>query len=338
MSAGWISKTKVGKAGEALTSPLSSSEDRAAALAVVHYWREIHAEVLQRALEDIEGLIAVDSEVLVAGRIKKLSTIVDKLGRADAPFDLQTMYDIAGCRLVVPDLEALERVYSEIADLPAFDAPKTGRHDYIAHPRPSGYRGRHAILHYCDLVCNHKLFVEVQLRTVLQHAWATSVEMHDVAVKSRLKFNEIDNPAGRFFKKAALLVAQLEERGEINAGAIRDLADGRPELPCAIEAVKTLKAANDAVYFLPDDANEDVADYYLVDLIADEQTLELTPLDSIAALSRYFEEEGADRDGERDLVLTKGSSKEKLAKLYPNYFGDISDFVKLIEKNLDAFA
>lgn len=86
----------LGKAGEALTSPLSSSEDRAAALAVVNYWREIHAEVLQRALEDIEGLIAVDSEVLVAGRIKKLSTIVDKLGRADAPFDLQTMYDIAG--------------------------------------------------------------------------------------------------------------------------------------------------------------------------------------------------------------------------------------------------
>ena len=70
-----------------------------------------------------------------------------------------------------------------------------------------------------------------------------------MAVKSRLKFNEIDNPAGRFFKKAALLVAQLEERGEINAGAIRDRADRRPELPCAIEAVKTLKAANDAVYW-----------------------------------------------------------------------------------------
>ena len=57
MSAGWISKTKVGKAGEALTSPLSSSEDRAAALAVVNYWREIHAEVRERALEDIGGLL-----------------------------------------------------------------------------------------------------------------------------------------------------------------------------------------------------------------------------------------------------------------------------------------
>lgn len=338
MSAGWISKTKVGKAGEALTSPLSSSEDRTTALAVVNYWREIHAEALQRAFEDIEELSAVDSEVLVAGRIKKLSTIADKLGRPDAPSDLQTMYDIAGCRLVVPDLAALERVYSEMAALPAFDAPKAGRHDYIAHPRPSGYRGRHVILHYCDLACDHKLFVEVQLRTVLQHAWATAVEMHDMAVKSRLKFNEIDNPAGRFFQKAALLIAQLEERGEIDASAIRNLADGRPELSDAIEAMEALKAANDAVCFLSDDTNGEVADYYLVDLITDEQTLELTPLDSIAALSRYFEEEDADRDGERDLVLTKGSSRAKLAKLYPNYFGDISDFVKLVERSLDAFA
>lgn len=36
----------------------------------------------------------------------------------------------------------------------------------------------------------------------------------------------------------------------------------------------------------------------------------------------------------RDLVLTKGASKENLAKLYPNYFGDISEFLKLIEKHL----
>ena len=106
----------------------------------------------------------------------------------------------------------------------------------------------------------------------------------------------------------------------------------------AFEAKPTVIAASNAGYFLCVVGNRDVADYYLVDLVADEQTLELTPLDSIAALSRYFEEEGADRDGSRDLVLTKGASKENLAKLYPNYFGDISEFLKLIEKHLDAFA
>ena len=75
-----------------------------------------------------------------------------------------------------------------------------------------------------------------------------------------------------------------------------------------------------------------MADYYLVDLIADEQTLELTPLDSIAALSRYLEEE-APTAMVSAISCSRKVSKEKFAKLYPNYFGDI-DFVKLIEKNL----
>lgn len=333
-----FSKMQVGRAGKALVSLLSSSEEQASALTVVNYWREIHAEALRRALEDVEHLSEVDSSVLVAGRIKKLATIVDKLKRPRTPSDLQTMYDIAGCRLVVPDMAALDRVCNELASVSAFDAPKTSRHDYIACPRPSGYRGRHVILRYGDLECGHTLFVEVQVRTVLQHAWATAVEMHDVAVKSRLKFNEVDNPAGRFFKKAALLIAHLEEQGEIDAKAIRDVSGGRPELPRALATVETLKAAYNAVYFLPGDSSEGDDDYYLVDFHVDEQTLELTRLASMAALARYFEEEGSDRDGSRDLVLTRGASKERLAKLYPNYFGDISEFVGLIEKHLDAFA
>ncbi len=106
----------------------------------------------------------------------------------------------------------------------------------------------------------------------------------------------------------------------------------------AIEAKETLKAASNAVYFLSDDANRDVADYYLVDLVADEQTLELTPLDSIAALSRYFEEEGADRDGSRDLVLQKELPRKTSRSCIPITLGDISEFLKLIEKHLDAFA
>ena len=210
MSRPAFSKMQVGRAGKVLISPLSSSEGRAEALVAVNYWREIHAEALQRALEDIERVCGTASDILIAGRIKKLATIVDKLNRPRTPSDLQTMYDIAGCRLVVPDMATLNQVHCELAKISAFDGPKTDRHDYIARPRSSGYRGRHVILRYDDLACGHKLFVEVQLRTVLQHAWATAVEMHDVAVKTRLKFNEIDNPIGRFFKKAALLIVQME--------------------------------------------------------------------------------------------------------------------------------
>lgn len=146
-----FSKMQVGRAGKALISPLSSSEERTKALAVVNYWREIHAEALQRALEDIERVCGIASEILIAGRIKKLATIVDKLNRPRTPSDLQTTYDIAGCRLVVPDMATLNQVYCELAKISAFDGPKTERHDYIARPRPSGYRGRHVILRYGDL-------------------------------------------------------------------------------------------------------------------------------------------------------------------------------------------
>ena len=338
MSGTRISKTKVGKAGKVLTSPLSSSQERTDALAIVNYWREIHAEALQRALGDIEGLGSVGSDVLVAGRIKKLSTIVDNLERPSTPSDLQTMYDIAGCRLVVPDMRALDRAYDGLSALAAFDLAKTSRHDYISHPRSSGYRGKHVILRYDDLECGHRLFVEVQLRTELQHAWATAVEMHDVAVKTRLKFNEIDNPAGRFFRKAALLIAQIEQRGEVDTRAIRSLSEGRLELSAAVGAVDALEAACDAVCLLSDDLSGCASDYYLVDFVAEEQTLELTRLDSMDALATYFEAEGADNDGGRDLVLTRGASYERLAKLYPNYFGDISNFVGLVKRHLDAFA
>ena len=338
MSGARISKTKVGKAGKVLTSPLSSSQERADALAIVNYWREIHAEALQRALGDIEGLSGVGPDVLVAGRIKKLSTIADKLKRPSTPSDLQTMYDIAGCRLVVSDLQTLDRAYEELSTLAAFDFPKTSRHDYLSHPRSSGYRGKHVILRYDDLECGHRLFVEVQLRTELQHAWGTAVEMHDVAVKTRLKFNEIDNPAGRFFRKAALLIEQIEQRGDVDARAIRALSEGRLELSAAVGAVDALEAACDAVCFLSDGLSECASDYYLVDFVVEEQTLELTRLGSTDALATYFEAEGADGGGSRDLVLTRGASQERLAKLYPNYFGDVSHFVGLVKRQLDAFA
>lgn len=191
------------------------------------------------------------SDILIAGRIKKLATIVDKLNRPRTPSDLQTMYDIAGCRLVVPDMATLNQVHCELAKISAFDGPKTERHDYIARPRPSGYRGRHVILRYDDLACGHKLFVEVQLRTVLQHAWATGSRDACVAVKTRLKFNEIDNPIGRFFKKAALLIAQMEEGDKIDASVIRLTPRGNRSCLTALQAAETPQAGQRCCLFSP---------------------------------------------------------------------------------------
>lgn len=336
--ASYHSKMEVGRAGKALVAPLASNQEREAAIEVANYWREIHGEVLQRALEDIEGLSGFDDDVLVAGRIKKFDTIVDKLNRPKTPSDLQTMYDIAGCRLVVPDLRQLEKFCSSFSALACYDSQKTARHDYLARPRPSGYRGRHVVLHYDDLSCGHKLFVEVQVRTQLQHDWATAVEMHDEAVKSRLKFNEIDNPAGRFFRKAALVIEQIERKGRVRASEIRDAIGEREELPRAFEVIEVLKAACNASTVLGEAPSAESDGYCLVDFLPDVQALSLSPLAIEAAMPEYFRREQQDEAGEHNLVLVKGATPDRLARLYPNYFGDISSFVSLVDKYMDAFA
>lgn len=110
MSRSRYSKGVVSKAGAAMVSPASSLGEQEQAKEVVNYWREIHGEVLQRALEDIEGLDSVNETVRVAGRIKKLETIIDKLRRPRTPSELHTMYDIAGCRLIVEDFSQLEEI------------------------------------------------------------------------------------------------------------------------------------------------------------------------------------------------------------------------------------
>lgn len=64
--------------------------------------------------------------------------------------------------------------------------------DYIADPRSSGYRGTHLIYRYfSDRVETYNgLRVEVQLRSHLQHAWATAVETVGTFLKQALKASQ----------------------------------------------------------------------------------------------------------------------------------------------------
>ncbi len=61
--------------------------------------------------------------------------------------------------------------------------------DYIEHPKESGYHGIHLIYQYRSdkRTDNNSLKIEVQLRSQLQHAWATAVETVGTFVQQALK-------------------------------------------------------------------------------------------------------------------------------------------------------
>jgi Region found in RelA / SpoT proteins len=90
---------------------------------------------------------------------------------------LARMQDIGGIRAILGTMKKvrrLERVYRERKLQHELVSSK----DYIAEPKTDGYRGIHLIYRYKNLQESsyNGLLLELQLRTKLQHAWATAVE------------------------------------------------------------------------------------------------------------------------------------------------------------------
>jgi len=144
---------------------------------IVHGFRVAHRQALRSArkgLESCTSTLGYDAEITT--RTKRTSSIVDKLTRLPT-MRLSSMGDIGGCRAVLPSLPAVYEVTQRLKR----NATRRNRKlpkiiDYVAHPRPTGYRAVHLITPY------QELNIEVQLRTPRQHWWAQWME--DMGLKS----------------------------------------------------------------------------------------------------------------------------------------------------------
>jgi len=85
--------------------------------------------------------------------------------------------------------------------------------DYITTPKKTGYRSYHLIYKYfSDRNDNYNgLKVEVQLRSNLQHAWATAVETVGTFMKQSLKSNRGEKEWLRFFALMGTAIAETEK-------------------------------------------------------------------------------------------------------------------------------
>lgn len=316
-----FSKKDIKRAGEriATTPDLASPED----VEIVNYWREVHKHPLQRLFESAGSIPGG----LVAGRIKKYDTIVDKLRRDGTPHNLATMYDIAGCRVVLDDMESFENACSMAALLDECNLDKSSKRDYVGNPRSSGYRCRHYIFKYEDESLGWGLWAELQVRTSLQHAWATAVETHDLATgRSRLKYDEKDTPAARFFLAASKLIAAYEEGW---AGwAVSAIRDELKKAESEARVIEVLDAACEASSVISEPGTLQANGYALVGFNTEEQYLSISGVQEQGAVDEYIARE---RDGDgRNYVLVKASSIDQLKRAYPNYFGDISAFTRFV--------
>jgi hypothetical protein len=209
------------------------------------------------------------------------------------------------------------------------------RYPYINKPKADGYRSHHIVFDFQD-DGEPDAFkgrrVELQIRTRLQHSWATAVEAVGVYRGEEMKAGEGDADWLRLFLLMSLEFAYAEQcdpLGPDNDKAAR-LAEIR-RLNAELGAAGVLEDLRNATHYMSNFVHEVTARYYL--LRYDNQTKQVT----VAGFSSAFDVSAALAAAERRIEIGEDDAKvvqvevSKVASLveaYPNYFGDVALFVR----------
>ena len=308
-------------------------------LGIINNWRSAHAyplNTMKMAL--LMRSRRIDQQGIIAQRVKRLSSIRDKLDRYGA-LKLSEMQDIAGCRAIVSSVghvfelvKRYERKYStHVLD---------DYSDYIGKPKSDGYRSYHLIYRYSD--DRHPeyegLKVEMQFRSVLQHAWATAVETADIFYSQGLKSHRGLPEWRRFFALMGSVIA-LRERcrriprtPKIESELINELRYYANQL----DVVTRLRAFGQTLNVIGTGNIQRRGIKYVLLALSPGEEKELAlygyrATDIERAAQAYDEFERTKQEG-GDAVLVSVSDATSLRRAYPNYFLDTTVFLDALEQ------
>jgi len=311
------------------------------ALAVINNWRSSHSFPLNTFQVGLRRMSKkVDSETLVAQRIKRLSSIESKLVRL-RNLTLSEMQDIGGCRAVVksvPKARELVAIYKESDIKHRLD----DEDDYIAQPKVSGYRGYHLIYRYnSDKNTTYNgLKIEVQIRSPLQHAWATAVETVGTFIRQALKSSQGEREWLRFFALMGTAMAIREETPPVpNTPTSRtELVRQLRQHARSLQVEAKLRAYGNALQTLEKPSELKNSHYFLLALNPAAGTVTVTGYkfrEVEKASNEYLATERAiSQITGAEAVLVSVESLAQLRRAYPNYFLDTTLFIIALREAL----
>lgn len=151
-------------------------------------------------------------------RLKKMASIKEKLERKNLPLTVDSieanLNDIAGIRVICAfpeDVYILADAFLKQDDITLIE-----KKDYIANPKPNGYRSLHLIVGVPIFLAHEKRIMkaEIQLRTIAMDSWA-SLE-HQLRYKKDFEFTE-------YMANELLHCAHLSAELDARMDALRDI-------------------------------------------------------------------------------------------------------------------
>lgn len=326
----------IDNAGQLLVRPDVHHKELLAALKIINNWRTSHAFPLNFFQIGLRRRSSrVDPDSLVAQRLKRLSAIKVKLARFEW-LSLYEMQDLGGCRAV---LDSVRKVY-ELAGI--YKSTKSlklnNKKDYIKEPKTDGYRGIHLIYQYnADKQEYRGMKIEIQIRSKLQHAWATAVETVDTFTSQGIKTGGGTGEWRRFFKLMGTAIALREDSPPVpnTPTSPTALASELRSIEKKLNAISSLVTYGSALKQIAS-GEERRPVYYL--LVLDPTKNEVSVRGYMQreigkASKRYAEEENLIKGKPgASAVLVSAKSLDDLRSAYPNYFLDTKTFVEAVQR------
>jgi len=347
-----FSAAEVNRAGDALKNPASSEKEFLAATEVLDNWRAIHSypmHVFKIRLKNTA--LKVDSKALVVQRLKRVPAILKKLQRSyhgrPATMKLAQMQDIGGCRAVLSNANRVEKLAGEYYLRGDIRHKRVGYKNYINEPKRDGYRSIHLVYRFTSDKGKKEyndLLVEIQLRSKLQHRWATAVETVDFFTRQAIKSNEGQEEWMEFFRLVSSAFARME-----NCPPVPDTPSDEKELYLKIKekerelnVIKVMTGWTEAIgVFERKFKQSPELQFFLLELdIAGEKLniTQYTKKDEQKAIRDYAESENKNRGKkEYDVVLVGADTTNDLKKAYPNYFVDTQEFLTNLKKIVNKY-
>lgn len=331
------SRKQISKAGVTLISSNSPREVEDAMI-IINDWRSNHVYILDQLKPFVSNLFEENGiePLFFSKRLKRMTSIQYKLD-LNPEMGLGGMQDIGGIRFVLQDVSTLEKAFFLIKQsLPEnFNIYKIK--DYVnVCPKSSGYRSIHIVYQYSSEDERYDgLRVELQIRTKLQHNWATAVETAGLTTNTSLKSSQGDDTWLFFFKLVSCLMS-IKERKPIMEDfakhSMKELMRLCFKMDTKYKFTDTLKALRVTVKNVEE--KKYIDDLYLVIINFEDSTVHVTGYnvdEREYAINQYAIEEDTAIDGKKAVVLVAVDNIRNLKEAYPSYFLDTSEFIMVLE-------